>query len=695
MVGNKVELVEWQKDFLKVAGKEECVILSAPTGSGKTRCYEEWAFSKAERPIFITAPIKALSNQKFGALKARGYKVALETGDISYFPDDECDIVCCTQEIYNIKYRDYPNHTLVIDEFAYIYNDFSRARAYVDSIMYSNASNIFICSATMGKSNEVVNYINKISKRNFAFYETNERLTELEYIGEIPVWKIRNSLVVAYSKDECFRLAKLLYDRRIENIRKIKTLSDPSNRYKGAIKELANKYKVTNNKLIDFALMGVVYYCGRLLPKEKLFVEALLENGYVDTVVGTDALALGVNFPIENVVFSKLSSGFSPRNSLKGNTGKLISKNMFEQLSGRAGRKSFYDKGCVYCCSDFYGYKLEDDFWKLVNADAEPFRIIVGSDIISILKGDLTVEDDVNLRMFLSTEELDYDKILKETQETVDFIRNLDVCKYYFSHKYKIDISLGFEDAIKDRRINEQNKFRKEYQYLQSIQYLFEKYISNTYMCEYSPSRNCSLLIDILLGVPIEKMLRIYCYSKSSDDYELMSLLDFRKYMKRIPDEYSELYNVEAVDAIINAIDPMVLNPHKSGLAKRTSVKAVNKVESTSKFSYKGSNKDVLCPNRFDMIEYKGKKYIKILQENDRILVCDYSKDVEDDINLSYIPLKSIYSICGYINYKKMKELFFRMNFDSIGEYIDDVQLIDAFSFGSFYKHVLEKSKNR
>ena len=56
--------VNWQEVCLQAIENETNVILSSDTGSGKTRVFKQWALKKQERPIFITAPIKALSNQK-------------------------------------------------------------------------------------------------------------------------------------------------------------------------------------------------------------------------------------------------------------------------------------------------------------------------------------------------------------------------------------------------------------------------------------------------------------------------------------------------------------------------------------------------------------------------------------------------------------------------------------------------------
>ena len=172
--------VKWQIDCDNTIKDKNNVILSSPTGSGKTKRYEFWALNKPERPIFITSPIKALSNQRFRELQDNGYKVGLETGDIKYIPHDDCDIICCTQEIYNNKYRNYKNSTLIIDEFSYIFEDEDRARVYIDSLYYSKAKNIMLCSATFGNLEAIKEYINRVTNRDFFLYENNERLTPIE-----------------------------------------------------------------------------------------------------------------------------------------------------------------------------------------------------------------------------------------------------------------------------------------------------------------------------------------------------------------------------------------------------------------------------------------------------------------------------------------------------------------------------------
>ena len=660
---NEIKLVDWQNNCLETIKDKNYVILSSPTGSGKTTCYERWAFSKKERPIFITSPIKALSNQRYRELVSKGYKVALETGDVCYYPTSDCDIVCCTQEIYNYKYCNLKNSTVIIDEFSYIYDDPDRARAYIDSLIYSNATNIMLCSATFGNSEEVLEYIKKVSGHDFYLYENNERLTELIYKGAISIDRIRNSFVVAYSKEDCYLIAKKLYQRRINSVISLSSGYDPRKRYLGKIKDLATKYDIRNNELIEFALMGVVYYCGKLYPKEKLFVEELLEHRYVDSVVGTNALALGVNFPIESVIFSGLRNGTGYKNP-KG-SGHTISKNLFEQLSGRAGRKKYFDKGYVYYCNDFYFRDLEPEFWTLVNMPKQDFKVVLGSDIKAILSGKLTIEEDSLLRKECSTIPVDCNQLCKETKQKIDFIKNLDITKFYFKKVYDIDITEGFYQAISSFSEKRQLELEKKSIQLLMVQDLFTQDISEVYMSEYPIERNCILFIDILTNVPLDNLLRINCYSKRFGDYEVKALLDFRKYMNRLPEKYSKNYDLSAIDHLINSLDPTILTPYNFAPTEGDKEETPTP-ESIS--DQKEEQKEMVLDSkkRFDIVEYRNKKYIKMAVENEQILLCDYKP--EGSLELNYIPLRSIYNVVGVMGAVSIMELLPRIDFSSFSD---------------------------
>lgn len=45
--------IKWQQECLKKISDKSNVILSSPTGSGKTRVFLEWALKQYERPIIL------------------------------------------------------------------------------------------------------------------------------------------------------------------------------------------------------------------------------------------------------------------------------------------------------------------------------------------------------------------------------------------------------------------------------------------------------------------------------------------------------------------------------------------------------------------------------------------------------------------------------------------------------------------
>lgn len=391
---------EWQQECLEQIKDCNMVILSAPTGSGKTNVFLEWAKQKKQKPVFITSPIKALSNQRWRELKKQGFVVGLETGDIKDVPEN-CDFICCTQEIYTNKYVEQEDATLIIDEFSYIFENKERVRTYIDALHNSKAKNILLCSATMGNIEKLKKYVNKVSKKEFVAYEGKSRLTSLKYRGDISKEEIKDALVIAFSKENIKSIVNTLCEQRekIEDdkIQKLNVLA-----YKYNIGK-TNKYNIGNNISFDALERGVVGYYGKMLPREKLFIEECYEKRILDTVVGTDALAMGVNFPVKNEVYAQLAKMYDGP----------ISKNMFDQISGCAGRKGYFDEGNVYFCTDFYndrgypietrGYDTETLYRQLMFAENEDISIQLTPNIKNILMGNVSIGEEAEYITEFST----------------------------------------------------------------------------------------------------------------------------------------------------------------------------------------------------------------------------------------------------------------------------------------------------
>ena len=75
-----------------------------------------------------------------------------------------------------------------------------------------------------------------------------------------------------------------------------------------------------------------------LLPKYRLLVEKLAQDGLLKIICGTDTLGVGVNVPIRSVLFTQLCK-------YDGTSVRILSNREFAQIAGRAGRKGFDDRG--------------------------------------------------------------------------------------------------------------------------------------------------------------------------------------------------------------------------------------------------------------------------------------------------------------------------------------------------------------
>ena len=89
-----------------------------------------------------------------------------------------------------------------------------------------------------------------------------------------------------------------------------------------------------------FLSFGIGVHHAGLLPKYRLLVEQLSQQGLLRVICGTDTLGVGVNIPIRTVLFTKLAKFDGVKTS-------ILSVRDFKQIAGRAGRKGFDTQGSV------------------------------------------------------------------------------------------------------------------------------------------------------------------------------------------------------------------------------------------------------------------------------------------------------------------------------------------------------------
>jgi superfamily II RNA helicase len=90
-----------------------------------------------------------------------------------------------------------------------------------------------------------------------------------------------------------------------------------------------------------FVMAGIGVHHAGLLPRYRLLVEKLAQQGLLKLICGTDTLGVGVNVPIRSVLFTKLCK-------YDGTETRVLRVREFLQIAGRAGRKGFDDEGFVW-----------------------------------------------------------------------------------------------------------------------------------------------------------------------------------------------------------------------------------------------------------------------------------------------------------------------------------------------------------
>ena len=166
-------LDEFQLKAIDSLNQGHSVVVSAPTGSGKT-LIGEYAIYRAishGNKVFYTTPLKALSNQKLRDFRNQfgSSNVGLLTGDLSL--NREASILVMTTEIFrNMLYaaadrNDDPLldiETVVLDECHYM-NDAHRGTVWEESIIHCPKSVQFVAlSATVANAGQLTDWIEQV-----------------------------------------------------------------------------------------------------------------------------------------------------------------------------------------------------------------------------------------------------------------------------------------------------------------------------------------------------------------------------------------------------------------------------------------------------------------------------------------------------------------------------------------------------
>jgi len=482
------ELDKFQEDAINAIEHNKSVVVSAPTGSGKTLIADyiiDRDFRKGIRVIY-TAPIKALSNQKYKEF-SRSYgeeNVGILTGDVQKNPD--ALILIMTTEIYrNMVLSNNPFISevsyVVFDEIHYI-NDIERGYVWEESIIFSKPSTRVLClSATIPNAQEFADWIEAIKEHEVVvvrhderpvplhvnFYDAGLGITSLKnlkdhielpdynkmmrkrfkprHISPSPIGLIKEMkdklpcLFFSFSRQGCQRnameLAKAnLFPHNPEISSFVRMKLENSNPEINSLE---------STKILRQVLpYGIGFHHAGILPILKEIVEELFEKGLINILFTTETFAVGINMPAKSVCFESLRK-------FDGVSFRLMNSKEYFQIAGRAGRRGMDIEGFVFIMIERKFFE-HDKIKKLIHSDTTPiksqFRLSVNT-VLNLIKQHNQKEiDEILSKSFHSFQR--YGKDFKKRENVVSH-------NAFYNHKKKLE-KMGY---VRNNRLTDKGEF--------------------------------------------------------------------------------------------------------------------------------------------------------------------------------------------------------------------------------------------
>jgi superfamily II RNA helicase len=377
----------FQEQAIAALERGHSVLVAAPTGAGKT-LIAEYAIDQAMargRQIVYTAPIKALSNQKFRDFSAKyPGRIGILTGDVSI--NYGAPGLIMTTEIFRNTLLEDPERLarvdyVIFDEFHFI-NDVERGTVWEESVLFAPDSIRFIClSATMPNIGEIAGWMRQVQPSPVEVVVEEHRPVPLEHA----LWADGYGLHTLASFEGL--MANLARGRRVARRRHLgsealldhieaqgrlpclyfcfnrrlcesraeanarRELLSPAERRRVAsfYDELCDRFGVTHEAsavhMGELVRRGVAFHHAGILPTLKEVVERLFTSGLVKMLFATETFALGVNMPAATVVLDSVAK-------FHGTHFGYLRAREYQQMAGRAGRRGMDERGYVYARVD-------------------------------------------------------------------------------------------------------------------------------------------------------------------------------------------------------------------------------------------------------------------------------------------------------------------------------------------------------
>lgn len=399
----------FQQEAINYINQDCSVIVCAPTGAGKTAIAEHVILSCIEKKLGViyTAPIKALSNQKFRDFQGQfGDKIGILTGDVSL--NAEAPVLIMTTEIFRNKVLDEPEALkkyswIIFDEVHYLDNP-ERGTVWEESLIFLPAHmRLLALSATIPNIKQLAAWIESVHKKpvktvieterpvplHFFFHCHNNVFDKLDDFKKLksPSPNKLNALVNYIRQQNGFPCIYFVFSRkRAEDLAfELYSQSFLTNKEKTEITNLYNdlcrRFDLTSEKsaqeLYPLIQRGIAFHHAGMLPTLKEVVERLFTSRLLKVIFTTETFALGINMPSRSVIFDELRKFY-------GRYVANLKTRDFYQMAGRAGRRGMDKEGFVYCRINLNRIK-PDEIKRIIYGEPEEVKSQLNNSYATVL----------------------------------------------------------------------------------------------------------------------------------------------------------------------------------------------------------------------------------------------------------------------------------------------------------------------
>jgi len=422
-----LRLDPFQQQAIAALEAGRSVLVAAPTGTGKT-IIADWIVDEAlsiGREVIYTAPIKALSNQKFrDYTRLHGERrVGLVTGDLVIRRDAPCRVMT-TEILRNMLLSREPLRDLravILDEIHFL-DDRERGTVWEEVLIYlPKHVQIVGLSATLSNLDEFAGWLAHVRETEVEVVQETRRAVPLTYhcfsvdtglvdlktydrkarralegqrpaprdrrerggrrgrparkTGHLDVFRVMRDegllpyLYFVFSRRDTESLARSLGRFMRDGLLDPERQARMDARLERAAAEIG---PALDPELRALYAKGIAFHHAGLHVLLKALVEELYEERLIDVLYCTSTFALGINMPARSVVFDGLEK-------FDGKRVAPLTTRQFMQKAGRAGRRGMDRHGHVVIRMDVSEYReLKPHLQRYTRGEPEPVRSSFG-----------------------------------------------------------------------------------------------------------------------------------------------------------------------------------------------------------------------------------------------------------------------------------------------------------------------------